>query len=131
MDHFADVAHDYHMKRMHKADQPLAPEAFLRKVQEITIDLRKSAADLQARREPKSPEPVEFAGRKVQPGHAHTANGDYALLDEHADQYVAVPEHRASKWGHQDLVRFPKVKEGTHYEVTRRPSVLVQDLKEK
>lgn len=128
LDHFADVAEDYHLRRLKKVEA-LGPGAFLRKVQEMTIDLRKAAADLRTDHEP-APQPaaVGFAGRRVVPGHARTAAGDYALLDEHPDHYVAVPQEKLGKWGHQHVVRFPKAKENTHFAVTRHPAVLVQDL---
>jgi hypothetical protein len=100
----------------------------IRKFEALAIDLRKAVADVQAKAEEPADERVVFAGNKVVPGHAITAKGEYALLHEDADHFVAVPKENVGDWCHHHLVKLPKTKQGTHYRVTRRPSVFVTDL---
>lgn len=97
----------------------------IRKLQAWTIDLRKAAADLHESKEADDGK-VYFAGKRVVPGLAHTGDGDFELLHENRTHYIASPV------GAQDrtdcMVKFPKDQEGTHYKVSRRPTVHVSDL---
>ena len=102
--------------------------SYVRRFEAITIDLSKAVADEKESRQQPEQEPVHFAGHHVVPGHAHSANGEYALLHEDQTHYVAVPKEKGRNWEHSDLVKLPKAKQGTHFRVTSRPSVLVADL---
>lgn len=117
MDHFADVAEDYHLKKLKKS----AEGAPLWHMQSLTVDLRKAASDLQQARGTH-----HFSGQRVSAGRATAADGDYDLLHETPEHYVAVPA--GQRPDPSNLVRLPKAKENSHFLVHARPSVLVTDL---
>lgn len=97
----------------------------IRKAEASFITLRKSAADIDR----VLPQPVLFRGRKVVPGAAFTASGKWALLHEDQDHYYGVPhEKRQAAWEAEDLKKFPKARENTHFWVSERPHVPVADL---
>jgi hypothetical protein len=121
------------------------PHAVIRKAQAITINLRKLTADLhqenlnkayvtfdQLRQVPLDREPLHngsthyFAGNPVVAGKARTSEGNYDLLHEDDNHYIATPEGKAPE--PHTLCKLPKAKEGTHFTVLSRPSVLVHDL---
>jgi hypothetical protein len=108
------------------------PHAIIRKAQAMTINLRQLTADLrlhkaEAPAEPKRPGATHyFAGNPVVAGKAQSAEGKYDLLHEDDEHYIGVPEGETPE--PHNLCKLPKAKEGTHYTVASRPSVLVHDL---
>lgn len=110
--------------------------ASVMKMEALTIDLRKAAVDMKQPEEEHdddepglhTPEKVCFADHDVIPGHAKTMDGDFALLHEDNHSYVAVPADKVHNFEHHHLVKFPKTKEGTHFQVLSRPSIHVADL---
>ncbi len=101
------------------------PHAVIRKAQALTINLRKAVDDIRAMK-PVLSATHYFAGNPVQAGKAQTADGKYDLLHEDAEHYIAIPEGEDP--APHTLCKLPKSKEGTHFTVSRRPSVLVADL---
>jgi hypothetical protein len=105
------------------------PHAVIRKMESLTVDLRKAAADMATMKRmqavPQRPT-HRFAGNPVYAGEAQTADGAYDLLHEDDDHYIAVP--KGQKPEPHTLKRLPKIKEGTHFTVSRRPAVFVADL---
>lgn len=104
----------------------------IRKMESLTIELRKASADIAAgamhEDEPTDPEEgvTYFAGRQVIPGLARTADGEYRLLHEDRTHYIAAPVGCKDRLN--EMVKFPKAKAGTHYIVMRRPTTFVSDL---
>lgn len=94
------------------------------KAEGALIDLRKTAADLNS----VLPEPVVFRGRRVIPGAAFTASGKWALLHEDDTHYYGVKHDKRDAWELEDLKKFPKHKENTHFWVSERPHVPVAHL---
>lgn len=99
----------------------------IRKMEAMTIDIRKTTAEIAQGDKEESPS-MFFAGHHVQPGKAKTAKGDYTLLHEDATHYVGVPSEHAKFFQPEHLVKLPKNKENTHFHVHSRPTVLVSDL---
>lgn len=128
LDHFTDVASDFHVKRSAlKAglakSEPAMPSSLVCKLESMTVELRKAAADLKSPEQ--EPNKVSFAGHQVVPGKATAADGEYELLHENDTHYVA---RKNGKKDAEDLVRLPKAKENTHYAVHSKPHVHVADL---
>jgi hypothetical protein len=94
------------------------------KTEALLIDLRKSVDDIHEA----LPDMVAFRGRRVVPGVAFTSRGKHALLHEDDTHYIAVPYDKRSDWDVEDLKKFPKTKEGTHFWVTERPTTPVHGL---
>jgi hypothetical protein len=117
---------------MAAAEARMSPQASIRKMEAFTIELRKAAAEIKDSTETRSEEhddgAVHFAGHHVLPGRARTMDGEFALLHEDKTHYVAIPADKLGQWDPEHLTKFPKVKEGTHFHVMSRPSVLVADL---
>lgn len=103
--------------------QHAANEAMV-KTEALLIDLRKSVDDIHEA----LPDMVAFRGRRVVPGVAFTSRGKHALLHEDDTHYIAVPYDKRSDWDVEDLKKFPKTKEGTHFWVTERPTTPVHGL---
>lgn len=104
-------------------------QASIRKMEALTIDLRKATADIRAARgEDPEIEPVSFAGNNVRHGIAECPTGKYALLHEDNSGYIGVPLEHASFWHPEHLVKLPREKEGTHYIVHSHPTVRVSDM---
>lgn len=102
------------------------------KMEALTIDLRKTTADFAKHEDDApgtdAPDKVCFANHDVVPGRAKTLDGEFALLHEDENSYVAVPADHVHDFEHHHLVKFPKAKEGTHFHVYSRPAVHVSDL---
>jgi len=128
MDYFADVAKDYHLK-VKKSERQLYPDAFIRKAEFLTIELRKTAEQVcQARALSQGTHKVMFGDKPVVPGRLQAKDGDYDILHEDDSHYTGVKSGTSPKQYHNKLLRFPKAKEGSHFHVMRRPSVLLTDL---
>ncbi len=127
-----------HLAMVHLIPQLMAAHAIrtvgseMRKAEVLSIDVKKALGET---RDVTPTEPGEqtvmFAGHPVVAGHALAAKGEYALLHEDNDHYVAVPSQNAQDWCHHDLVKLPKAQQGTHFVVTKRPTVHVSDLENK
>jgi hypothetical protein len=106
--------------------------ASVRKMEALTIELRKAVNEIKDSGDEGAEQhdvgSVHFAGHHVQPGAAKTLDGDFALLHEDKTHYVAIPKDKLSGWDPEHLQKFPKVKEGSHFQVLSRPSILVSDL---
>ena len=122
LNHFADIAQDYHV-RLGKSEQSLPFESLLYKCESLIIDLRKSIDDLT--KEPT----VKFSGHNITPGHAIAHNQEYALLHEDDNHYYAIPQDKLNNHSHKDLIKLPKHQEGSHYTVSKRPSIPVAEIK--
>lgn len=121
LDHFSDLAEDLHLKL--KKSTPIS--TLINRFQELTIDLRKAAHDIQDDRHQRS---VLFAGHRVVPGLAKTNDQEYSLLHEDPTGYKAVPKDKERSWETSDLVHLPREQEAKSYIVVSRPTVLVSDL---
>lgn len=112
------------------SEDPRQFDDLLRRFEVLSVTLRKSIREAQHQIAASQPEPehVLFGGRHVQPGRARHAGGEYALLNEDATHFVAVPAERLGDYDVEDMVRLPKALRGTHYVVTRQPSVPIADL---
>jgi len=122
LDYFTDLADDYHVKKIKKS---LGKDFGVRKMEALTIDLKKAYDELKDKDKPKS---RYFAGYQVIPGVAKTADDEYELLHEDATHYTGHPKGKSSL---EYLVRLPKKHENTHYKVHSKPMVLVSDLSSK
>lgn len=80
----------------------------LLKMELVVEMLRKTVA---AAITPPSSRIIHFLGNAIIPGLARTSKGDYHLVHDGGDKYLAIPPDR------DDLVALPKKKEGTHYKV--------------
>lgn len=75
---------------------------------EVTVELLRKSAEEVAARQPKV---VHFLGQAIVPGTARSSKGDYHILGEDDTHYLAMPAKG------NDLVRLPKKKENTHFQV--------------
>jgi hypothetical protein len=145
IDRFADLVEKYKFKKSTSLLKGEAVQAQIRKYERLAIELRKAASALSQQNsadklhhemkqegfpEPKAADPapdhVVFQGRKVKPGLARIrqTNDSLYLLAHSPTHYIAIPTDVGAHWSPDDLIRLPRGKDGTHYEVLKHPEDL-------
>lgn len=94
------------------------------KMEQLVVDLRKAVGDLKNAQE-EQPMTVRFANKDVMPGFATNGKQSWHLVHEDKHGYIGYPAERGENFEAEDLVKLPRHKEGTHYNVHERPRALL------